>query len=482
MNFADSILHHALIRPEKAAIILADRVVTYGMMAQGILLVTDRLSALRLAPGALVAVAIESPIRHLIVAAALCCLGHPILSARRTSDIPSLGLPIALFLEGAREGLVPGVNQMLVEEDWFTGPPRRLDATPSRGFAGGDAICRIELSSGTTGQPKSFSWSVDAQYQHILNLYIIIGPTDWGRMLCLPALSNNWGFTVAIHALYSGKTLCFAATARDTLHMIAIHNLDCLIASTQHVRELVEQQRQNPVPCPSLRVVFMGGSLPSRALVTEARASLCPTIVVGYGSTEASVTTFATADRVMATEGAVGFVAPWAEVQAVDEAGQILSRDTDTDGILRIRSNWMARPYPETVSRSDESFRDGWFYPGDRGRITPDGLLIVSGRVSEIINAGGARLAPETIEEIVRGHPAVADIAAFAGIGAGGVAEVWLAIVPRAAFDASEIVALCAGKGVPVNRVVTVKTIPRTELGKIERERLKRELGTETNR
>jgi hypothetical protein len=52
VSFADIVFHHALSRPEKPAIILADRVVTYDMFAQGILRVEGRLRALALAPGA----------------------------------------------------------------------------------------------------------------------------------------------------------------------------------------------------------------------------------------------------------------------------------------------------------------------------------------------------------------------------------------------------------------------------------------------
>ena len=55
---------------------LADRVVTYDMLAQAILRVEERLRTLGLAPGTLVGIAIESPIRHMIVAAALYQIGR----------------------------------------------------------------------------------------------------------------------------------------------------------------------------------------------------------------------------------------------------------------------------------------------------------------------------------------------------------------------------------------------------------------------
>ena len=65
--------------------------------------------------------------------------------------------------------------------------------------------------------------------------------------------------------------------------------------------------------------------------------------------------------------------------------------------------------------------------------------------------------------------------------GAGGLEEVWLAIVPRGPLVAEEIVALCAGVEIPVARVITVVEIPRNVLAKVERGRIKKEIQAITN-
>jgi acyl-coenzyme A synthetase/AMP-(fatty) acid ligase len=474
MHYADLIFHHALTRPEKPAIILADRIVTYGMMARGIMSVEDRLRALRLPPGGLVALAIEAPIRHMIVSAALFRLGHPTIAARRTRDIPSVGLPIAKYLEEARDNLIVGLDQAVVEDDWFAAPPRPFDASPAKGFANGNAVNRISLSSGTTGQSKLSAQSIDAFNFMVMCYFSSIGQGNWDRMLCLPMMSSLWLYSVAAHALYAGKTLCFAATERDTLQMIAVYGVDCLVCSVPNMEELLVEQRKNPVPIPSLRTVLTGGSLPSRRLLSELQAGICANIVVQYGATEVGGTSFALADRLMATEGAVGFVTPWSEVQVLDDDGRVLP--PDTDGILRIRSICQAGPYPDEKAAGDSNFRDGWFYPGDFGRGSAAGMLIVRGRLSELIHVGGAKIAPEAIEEIARRHPAVADAAAFGGTEPNGGEEIWLAVVPRGPLDSAGLTAYCAAEGYDVARVVAVSAIPRTALGKVERERLKREL------
>src|SRR5215470_13140331 len=98
VTFVDHLFHHALTRPEKPAIVLADRVVTYDMMAQGVLRAEERIRALALAPGALVSVSLSNPIRHLVVGAALFRLGHPVISVPRPADVAVQDLPIAVFL------------------------------------------------------------------------------------------------------------------------------------------------------------------------------------------------------------------------------------------------------------------------------------------------------------------------------------------------------------------------------------------------
>src|SRR6185437_1220621 len=145
------------------------------------------------------------------------------------------------------------------------------------------------------------------------------------------------------------KTLVFAPTARDALLMIAIYNVDCLVASPLHLRQLLDERASQPGALPSLRLIFTGGALPTRALLDEARAWLCRHIIVQYGSTEAGATAFGPAESMIADAGAHGA----------------------------------------------DAFAGGWFYPGDRGHVTADGTMIVAGRIAEILVTGGQALAPE---------------------------------------------------------------------------------------
>ena len=361
VSFVDLIFHHALSQPEKPAIILPDRVATYDMIAQGILRVEDRIAALGLPAGGLVSLSFENPIRHLIVGSALFRLGHPIVSVTRPDQLAPLQLPVVAVMHEAGVAFIPGQRHVLVDDAWFNGERRPLAASPPKGFADEQLVCCVALSSGTTGHPKAISLTVKAFQQWVMNYYSTLGLGTWQRLLLLIGLNSSWGYTLAAHALFAGRTLTFAANARESLHVIAVYGVDALAATSVQLRELLKQQTRELMPCGSLRVILTGGGLAGRTMIADARARLCNSIVNLYGSTEAGGTAFAPCDR-LDSEGATGFVAPWAEVEIVDTAGRPLP--PGTDGILRIRATCQGAPFPPGTD--NQSFRDGWFYPGSR--------------------------------------------------------------------------------------------------------------------
>jgi acyl-coenzyme A synthetase/AMP-(fatty) acid ligase len=330
------------------------------------------------------------------------------------------------------------------------------------------------LSSGTTGRPKAISLTIKAFQQWIMNYYSMLGLGTWERLLLLIGLTSSWGLSLAAHALFAGRTLVFANNPRESLHMIAVYGVDAMAATSVQLSEIVRQQVREPVPCTSLRTVLTGGGLLSRSMIADARARLCSSLVNLYGSSEAGATAFATTDQLTGVEGATGFVAPWAELEVVDAAGNALP--AGMDGILRIRATCQGSPYPPERAASNDSFRDGWFYPGDLGRITPDGLMILTGRTSDVINVGGLKLAPEVIEDILHRHPAVTEVAAFGAMGESGIEEISVAVVANGAVANSHLIDWCAERGLPLTHVHIVEALPKTASGKIHRDLLKRQL------
>jgi acyl-coenzyme A synthetase/AMP-(fatty) acid ligase len=473
-TFADFVLLHARSSPNRPAIILADRVATYGMLAQGMLRVEDRLRKLALPAGGLVCVSLDSTIRHLIVAGALFRLGLPVISSADPARANALGLPITAYLHDSGQSMIPGLRQVLVGEDWFVGEDRPLTTIRAGGFADDGALCRVDVSSGSTGRPKAISTTVAAVHDRLINCYATINGGAWSRLLCLPGLNGSWGFTLATHTLRAGRTLLTADSARAALDMIAVYGVDAAAASAQQVRDLVEADEKAPSPRHSLRGLLASGGAMSARLLREARARICANIVIQYGSTELGMTAVGAVDEMPAIEGASGYVAPGVELEAVGERGETLG--ADIEGVIRIRAPWQGEPFPPQGANANADFRDGWFYPGDRGRIAPDGLLVLAGRANEVINSGGVKLAPEVIEDVLLAHKSIAGAAAFGAAGAGGIEDINVAVVLRAPVAEAAIVEWCRQHRIEVARVFIVPEIPRTDMGKIRRGDLKAQL------
>jgi acyl-coenzyme A synthetase/AMP-(fatty) acid ligase len=101
-------------------------------------------------------------------------------------------------------------------------------------------------------------------------------------------------------------------------------------------------------------------------------------------------------------------------------------------------------------------------------------LLVLRGRTSDIINAGGLKIAPTIIEDSLQRHPAVVETVAVGRVGADGIEEIVVIIVPRAPVSEQ---AWCAERGIPVARVVTVDELPKTASGKIHRDLIRQRYG-----
>ena len=151
------------------------------------------------------------------------------------------------------------------------------------------------------------------------------------------------------------------------------------------------------------------------------------------------------------------------------------------DGELWVLTPALSVGYADGNDLSDRLSPDGWFRTGDFARIDDDGFVWIEGRVSSMINRGGLKIAPGEVEEVIRLHPSVADVA-VAGVADERLGEVpWAFVVARpgsgAPIGPDELEGLCRQHLVPYKvpvRFVTIDALPRNEVGKV----LTRELVT----
>ena len=100
------------------------------------------------------------------------------------------------------------------------------------------------------------------------------------------------------------------------------------------------------------------------------------------------------------------------EIQIVDDVGNI--RPAGEVGLIRYKSPGVSDRFYNDAAASSEAFRDGWYYPGDVGRLGQDGLLYLVGRATDVIIRNGVNIYPGEVEQAVLSHPGVTDAVALA--------------------------------------------------------------------
>ena len=305
MNFVDMLMYYAQSNPEKQAIILPDRIISFGMIATGIRSVEVAIAEASLDSRHVVAVRIENRTRHLIVVSALYRLGIVSVSVVGNEDLSKAGVKVDAIISDRNQPF-PGFGRLvLLKEDWFS---RRFDAAAARpaGFRDEDALARIIMSSGTTAAPKAIGMSARVVEDRIVTGRRTLTLAPWDRMMCLPVLTSSLGFGSALQALAYGHSVVFAETRdRGVANDRALWRRS---SGGQSAAPTVYGGRtsQNPDPHPSLKLIKFGGNAMPPNLVPEVRARLCKDILCVYSSTESGPVAFGHIDRILEQPGSTG--------------------------------------------------------------------------------------------------------------------------------------------------------------------------------
>lgn len=236
-------------------------------------------------------------------------------------------------------------------------------------------------------------------------------------------------------------------------------------------RAILALARQQPdifrdVP---LRFIRSGTAASEPELLTLLEDATGVPVLNGYGLTETGGVARNTRDD--HRPGSVGR-SSGLELVIMDPAGSILP--PGQEGEIVVRGSSVTSGYLDNPEANQGAFRDGWFRTGDIGRLDTEGFLYITGRLKEMINRGGKKIAPQDVEAVLIGHPAVADAAACAVPHQTLGEDVAAAVVLRPGHSASEAelrrfaAAHLAPFKVP-RRIVLIESIPRTSTGKPRR-------------
>jgi acyl-coenzyme A synthetase/AMP-(fatty) acid ligase len=472
VSFIDAILFQAAKAPNDPAIGLESGVITYGQLADAMHGATAACERAGLRPGAIAAIVVTDPVWHVCLVGALYRLG--VVSVSMGPDQTSVftqGTLAAVLHDGSYSGTVGGPTAIQVTPEWFT---QRATLRNEPAFEAHE-LCRISLSSGTTGTPKPIAFSTHVLW-HRLYTYSFRGRFAASeRVFCGPQLASLFCFAITFSALAYGKMVCFSNSAGTAMPVMSYYKTDLAIVSVFQLNEMVDVLHKTSGGLSGVRELQAGGALISDVMLQRARSAMSCEIVSTYASTEGGTVAFAPVEQLgnARSEGAVGFVVPWAKVEVLDDDKKPVP--TGRDGNIRISTLGNAPAFTPGMKTVENP---GPFFPGDYGRLTSNGLLVVAGRSTEVINIGGNKVSPDRFEGILMQVAGVRDAAVFTVDINSALPQVWAAIVADPGLSVAEVMKQCFAQpmiGTPqVIRIVP--EIPRNTAGKILRDKLRADL------
>lgn len=314
----------------------------------------------------------------------------------------------ALGLDGDRLLITTGrerIGRALAFEDFLARGANTMPPDPDD-----DDLLVIGYTSGTTGFPKGAelthrSVKTLGQTNAITNRYTLGSTQVFGLSLSFTA---GIPAHVLTHLYVGGTTVLLEDWDTELLvDSIQRHHATFTILPSPPIVEFCEIVGRDPSRVDSLVSVLHSSSKAPPEHLELLVGAIGPRLVEGWGMTENSgglITATVAADYAPPRPGifeSVGIAAPDAVVRVVDEEGQPLPHDGDAVGQVVAHSASLARGYWHNPEASAKSFRDGWYYTGDLGRIDPDGYLYILDRRPDLIVSGGMNVYPSELERVI---------------------------------------------------------------------------------
>lgn len=346
-------------------------------------------------------------------------------------------------------------------------------------------MAALVYSSGTTGAPKGCVhthasmtataiagalWqrvSAEAVHLTVAPLFHVTG-VQLGMNRCIWA-----GATIVLMQRWDVRLAALLAERRRVTHWSGVPLL---------IAELLADPEASRRDLSSIRMFSGGGAAMPAAVAAQVKERFGVDFVEGYGLTETMAQTHENPPE-RAKRQCLGIPTFGVDAIIVDPTSLAILPPGETGEIL-VRGPGLFKGYWKNEEATHEAFVevDGrkWFRTGDLGRTDEDGYFFFADRLKRMINAGGYKIWPAEVENMMFAHPAIQECCIVAAPDDRRGEVVKAIVAPRAGVAPSdelahEIIEWCRDKmsayKVP-RRVAFVEALPRGGTGKVDWRRL----------
>ncbi|HKC19055.1 MAG TPA: AMP-binding protein [Candidatus Dormibacteraeota bacterium] len=391
-------------------------------------------------------------------AGACAVMMNPDYHAAEAGHILGDSEPTLVIADGPRAQIASRLGFKVIPlEDFPAGPVRPLPAlTP-------ESPAAILYTSGTTGRPKGAvldHGNFLAQARGALEVWRW---TDRDVLVHALPLFHLHGLGMGLHGtlLSGGSAVLVPFTPENVVHELT-HGGTMLFGVPSMYQRLCEWLEENPTDLSGVRVFVCGSAPLPPALFERCARLLGQPPIERYGITEGGIVVTNPYDGPR-QPGRVGYPFPGVEVMLGEQDE------------VQLKGGQVFQGYWHNPQATKEAFTDdGWFRTGDVGEIGDDGSLAIRGRIKELIITGGFNVYPREVELVLEEHPSVHEVAVCGVPSEKWGEEVTAFVVQSVSVPLVEkdVIAFAherlASYKCP-KRVITVDSLPRNAMGKVQR-------------
>ncbi|WP_166243337.1 (2,3-dihydroxybenzoyl)adenylate synthase [Paenibacillus turpanensis] len=346
-------------------------------------------------------------------------------------------------------------------------------------------VALFQLSGGSTGLPKLIPRTHDDYIYSLKASVDVCGLDETSVYLAALPVAHNFPLSSpgALGTLYAGGTVVLSPgpSADEAFPLIERERVTITALVPPLALMWLEAVATRTADLSSLQVLQVGGAKFSAEAARRVKPVLGCQLQQVFGMAEGLVNYTRLDDPeeiVIHTQGRP--MSAYDELRIVDEDDREV--EPGETGQLLTRGPYTIRGYYKAEEHNAKAFTsDGFYRTGDVVRLTPQGYIIVEGRVKDQINRGGEKVAAEEIENHLLAHPAIHD-AAVVSMPDDFLGERTCAFViarePKP--SAAELRAFLRGRGVAAykipDRVEYAEAFPKTAFGKVSKKDLRRKI------